>query len=294
MATRLRWIPHFATSCLHAAEASAYGRKIADPRLAAVIEQPAAALQAAITAADVPSARFWRFLIALSVTFASSRDLVKMALVRSIGAGDRVAFLRERMAGLVDDVKAAVLAEYPKMVEELELRGGPLRQQWEARGPGMLRSIGELTDERLIVPGADVILVHPARGGGGDAQLPNNTVRIEAVLTNPIVELPETVRLAWMLAQLHLDVPIFGEHVHADRLPHVARFAMLLPALQAAEEVELVQLTPELVQKAITAWDLEVPPDIDAADLVIRWWSTYRETQPPFHIALEALDQMLV
>ena len=128
------------------------------------------------------------------------------------------------------------------MAEELELRTGPLRLQWEARGPGMLRTIGELTEPELIVPSADVILVYPALGGGGDAQLPNNTVRIEAVLANQVTELPETVRLGWMLAQLHLDVPMYGENVHIDRLPHVARFAMLVPALQAAEEVELVQL----------------------------------------------------
>jgi hypothetical protein len=96
-----------------------------------------------------------------------------------------------------------------------------------------------------------------------------------------------------MLAQLHLDLPMYGENIHIDRLPHVARFAMLVPALQAAEEVELVQLTPELVRQAIVAWNLEVPPDLDAADLAIRWWATFRDTRPPFRIALEALDQML-
>ena len=293
MKTELRWIGHFTTSCLHAAEAAAYDRTIVDTRLAEAVAEPAAALQAEIAEALLPSARFWRFLIALSVTFASSRDLAKMVLVRTIGAGERVALLRERIAGRVEDVKLAVQKAFPKMAEELELRTGPLRLQWEARGPGMLRTIGDLTEERLIVPGADVIVVYPALGGGGDAQLPNNTVRIEAVLANQVPELPEAVRLAWMLAQLHLDVPLFSEKIHADRLPHVAKFAMLLPALQAAEEVELVQLTPELVQRAITAWNFEVPLDIDAADLVIRWWATYRDTRPPFNIALEALDQML-
>jgi len=293
MATQLRWIPHFTVSCLHAAEAAAYGREIVDARLAEAIERPAAALQAEITASELPSARFWRQLIPLATTFPASRDVVKLALVRSIGGGERVTMLRDKLAGLIDDVKAAVQEAFPQMMEELELRVGPLRSQWEARGPGMLRIIGELTEERLLVPGADVILVHPALGGGGDAHLPNNTVRIEAVLANQNPELPEVVRLAWMISQLHLDVPLYGENVHIDRLPHVARFAMLLPALQAAEEVELVQLGPDLVQRAISAWNLEVPPDVDAADLVIRWWATYRDSRPPFNIALEALDQML-
>lgn len=293
MSTHLRWKPHFVTSALHAAEASAYGREIVDARLAAAVEGPAQEMQHFITSAELPSARFWRYLIALCITFDSSRDLAKIALVRTIGAGDRANLLRERVAGHVDAIKAAVAGAFPNMAEELELRTGPLRVQWEARGPGMLRKIGELTEPALIVPGADVVLVHPALGGGGQAQLANNTVRIEAVLTNQVAELPETVRLAWLLAQLHLDLPMFGENIHIDRLPHVARFAMLVPALQAAEEVELVELVPDLVRQAIVAWDLEVPPDLDAADLIIRWWATFRDTRPPFRIALEALDQML-
>jgi hypothetical protein len=101
------------------------------------------------------------------------------------------------------------------------------------------------------------------------------------------------VRLAWLIAQLQLDLPKFGEQVNAQRLPLVARFAMLPPTLAAAETVELAHFTPELIAAAISAWQLTTPAGVDAAPPVHEWWLTYQETRPPWPIALAALDQML-
>ena len=68
-----------------------------------------------------------------------------------------------------------------------------------------MAAIGRLTERELVVERADVILVHPVLGGGGWAYPPYNAVCFEAVLANPIAELPEVVRLGWLLAQLNLD-----------------------------------------------------------------------------------------
>jgi hypothetical protein len=189
-------------------------------------------------------------------------------------------------------VEAAARDALPQWTEELALRERPLREQWEARGPGLLLQIGNWTDEDLLVPECEVLLVHPALGGGGEAHLAYNSVRIEAVLANSVTELPEAVRLAWLIAQLQLDLPRYSESIHADRLPHVARFAMLPVTLAAAETVELARYTPENLQLAISAWQLRAPPEIDAAALVSQWWQTYQETRPPWNIALTALDQL--
>jgi hypothetical protein len=135
-------------------------------------------------------------------------------------------------------------------------------------------------------------LVHPALGGGGEAHLAYNSVRIEAVLANPVAELPEVVRLAWLIGQLHLDLPAYGETIHADRLPHIARFAMLPPALSAAEAVELGRFSVDSVRLALAAWRLSVPADVDGAALLYEWWQTYRQTRPPWPVAMAALDQM--
>jgi hypothetical protein len=156
----------------------------------------------------------------------------------------------------------------------------------------MLNEIGRLTDESLIATNLDVLLVHPALGGGGDAHLAYNSVRIEAVLANPVAELPEAVRLAWLVSQLQLDLPVHSEEIHADRLPHIARYAMLPAALIAAESVELVRFAPDALAQAVSAWHLAVPPGVDAAALISEWWQTYQETRPPWNVALAALDQL--
>jgi hypothetical protein len=54
-----------------------------------------------------------------------------------------------------------------------------------------------------------------------------------------------------------------------------------------------VQNSPQLIGKAISAWNLTVPPDVDAAALISDWWSTYLDGRPPWGVALTALDQML-
>ena len=155
-----------------------------------------------------------------------------------------------------------------------------------------MQQIGWLTEEALLVESCPVLLVHPARGGGGAAHLPYNSVRIEAVLANPHAELPEVLRLAWLIAQLNLDLPAISEAINPARLPHVARFALLPAVLAAAEIVELARLSPESLQQAITAWGLSVPSGIDAAPLVHDWWQTYQADRPPWRVALKALDHL--
>jgi hypothetical protein len=249
-------------------------------------------LAATIKAAQLPTERFWRHLIPLSPNLANRRQFVETAVGKVLGRGARldvfVSTLESKLAALDLAIKTAL----PTLADDLQLRERPLREQWEARGPGMLNRIANLTDEMLIVPECDVLLVLPAIGGYGEAHLPYNSVRIEAVLANPIHELPEVVRLAWLIAQLQLDLPAHSENIHADRLPHVARYAMLPPALLAAESVELLRFTPELIGQTISAWQLTVPPGLDTAAVVSEWWQTYIETRPPWNIALAALDQL--
>ncbi len=292
MPIQLHWRPHFTTSCLHAAEALAHGLPIVEPQLSEAIAAPAQELARAIAAETMSAPRFWRWLFALSTSGGSSRELALLALTKTVGR-QRAELLLNRMAGAIVGVESAVRRVFPDLMSELELRMRPLREQWEARGPGLLHGVGVRTEESLIPGQAQVIVVQPALGGGGQAHLSANAVRIEAVLVNPHAELPETVRLAWLLAQLELDLPAYSDRIHADRLPHVAAFAMLMPVLEAAQEVELVQFSPALLERAIAAWHLSVPADLNAPQVVLQWWETYRDSRPPFPVALTALDQML-
>jgi hypothetical protein len=292
MPTELTWRPHTVVSALHAAEAIARKQTLADPRLAQALQEPVQQLAVEIRAAGLLATRFWNHLIPLAALNSSRRQLVETVITKTQGRGPRFESVVTSIEGRLAAVEKAAAAALPNLTEDLELRQRPLREQWEARGPGLLWEIGRLTEESLIVPSAEVLLVHPALGGGGESHLPYNSVRLEAMLANPVAELPEVVRLAWLLSQLQLDLPMYSEAIHADRLVHVARYATLPAALIAAEAVELVRFAPTEISRAITTWHLSVPKDVDAAAIISEWWQTYQEARPPWGIALAALDQM--
>ena len=170
----------------------------------------------------------------------------------------------------------------------MELRSEPLREQWEARGPGLMANVARLIGDEVVAE-ADVILVQPALGGGGAAYPKYNSVSMEAVLANPIAELPEVVRLGWLLAQLNLDLPRYEEVLPRDRLLDVGPLAMIPPLLAAAQDVELAHLDEATLGTALAAW--RVPP-ADPTKL-IDWWETCQSSSFSWAVALGALDRML-
>jgi hypothetical protein len=227
-------------------------------------------------------------LIPLSVKVDSPAQLAEVTLAKLLGSqtipGTAASFTRRLIA-----LDAAFQQAFPRALEELELRAGPLGGQWEARGPGLIATVARLTQADLIVDSADVILVQPALGGAGAAHVFYNSVRIEAVLANPIAELPEVARLGWLLAQLNLDLPRFQGDLPRRRLAQLGPLAMLPPVLAAAEEVELARNNIETLAAALSAW--QAPP-VEPSQLM-DWWETYQAARPAWSVALGALNRML-
>ncbi len=288
----LTWKIGFSTSCLHAAEASARGQLVADLRMAEAIADPARRLRCAITAAGLPRDIFWRHLVGLSATVENNVELGELALIKTVGSR-QAAGIGRSFGGLISDIESAVRRALPDMLDELVLRIGPLRQQWEVVGPCMLQAIARWTDPCLITGRADVVVIHPSLGGGGAAHLEYNSVRIEGMLANPVSELPEIVRLAWLLSQINLDLPTMSEAIDSRRLPLIAELGMLPVAIQAGEHAEVLQMETRLIEQALNAWHIVTPPGLDPVDILARWWETYVETRPPWDIALAALDRMI-
>ena len=291
--TQLTWQAGVSPSAHHAAHWVVQGKKLVDPALQRALAEPAAILQDEVVHAGLEASSFWRHLIPLAAQHENNRELALATLVRLRGRSPQTEGLAERFAGLISDVERAFHQILPKLREELPLRMGPLREQCESRGPGMLRTIGWLTDEALIPEGATVVVLHPAAGGAGEAYLPNNQVRIEGMLANPQPELPEIVRLAWLLSQVQLELPRFSETVEPIRLVKLAPLAMLPAALAAAEEVELVRSAASLLPTALTWWQLAPNEEAETNLLLAQWWGEYQASRPSWPVALAALDQML-
>ena len=152
-----------------------------------------------------------------------------------------------------------------------------------------MAELATLTEDDLVVAAADVILVHPVQGGGGAAHWLYNSVRIEAVLANPLTELPEVVRLGWLLAQLNLDLPKFEGDLRRDRAAVIGPIAMIPPVLAAAAQVELARLDVPTLATALTAWRID---QVEPAAL-LDWWEAYLASRASWTVALGALDRML-
>ena len=289
----LEWVTNHLANCCYAAEGIARGLPLVDSRLAEPFADAVQAVRKEIAILQVPSRPFWSNLLAYSHQTDDRQSLVRTTLRKTIGVERTSEASVVALGHCLRDLESAARQGLPQMLDDLTHRVRPLQEHWEARGPGMLHEIGRLTDERLVAERAVVVAVHPVFGGGGNASLTTNTVRIEAVLTNVIDGLPEVVRLGWLLAQLNHELPIFSDRVHGSRLPLIAQLAMLPAILQASECVELSQLTPFTIGEALPAWQIEVAADKDIAATLLAWWNTYLDTKPAWGIALAALDQMV-
>jgi len=297
----LTWLASFSASSIHAADALIHGHTFVDPALQQAIAGPSRELSAEIEAIGLEADETLERLNELASEFENNRQLAERALVKMVGDSRVSSEAIERLAGRIADVESAFRAVVPSVVDQLAVRGEPLRQQWETRGPGLLSAVGRLTEETLIVGSARVVLVQPVLGGGGVAQVRNNSVRIEAVLTNPEPTLPEPLRLGWLLAQLNQDLPIYSESIRPERIARLAGLAMLPPVLAAAEQVDWARLDEPTLRRAIDCWHVTSPSDPVAtraaddsrlAGTLLDWWTTYTESSPRWTVALAALDQM--
>ncbi len=239
-----------------------------------------------------PRSRFWDQIITLSATVKFSGDLAQRVASR---LGISSTHQQAQLAAVLNQCRREFENAFPRFDAEIQLRTGPLRQLWEAQGPGLLRMMGRSTDEQLLVESAQIVPVQPILGGFGYAHLTTNRVHIEAVLTNASPELPETLRLAWLLGQLDLERPVHSENINTNRLRSVAGLAMLPVVLTAGEELDVCHNSLQLMERTIELWradTLHVQP-AQAANIVSTWWETYRAARPEWKVALTGLDKML-
>jgi hypothetical protein len=293
MPPEIRWKTSLSATCLHAAACWRQGVPAADAHLAAVIDEPAAALIREIADAGWSVDETLAQLASLSAEYENNRELVTRALARlRLGAlaGGPAA---NRVAGAIADLEAALHRAQPQLVEEMAVRGGPIREQWEALGPGMFVEVARLTDAAVVPESAEVVLVAPYAGGHGLAHPAQNRLTLEAVLVNPLPELPEVARVAWLLCQLNSDLPRFADVLPFGRVASTFRVALLPAVLAAGEAVELIHGGESALDLALDAWRLRqnLPPD--AATRLQQWWSVWLDHPSRWEIAVAALDGML-
>lgn len=290
MSLSIDWQTSVAASAWHAAERLTRQAPVVDARVADALVEPAAALAGELANLGIDAAAWWAQQLPLAATPVSVRERVEIGLRKAFGSAvaGRAA---GPLAGRILPIEQALLRAIPAVSSELELRLPPWRQQWEARGPGLLYGLRRLTETDLLPETARVVLVHPAAGGAGRAFAPYNLVLCEATLTDPEPRLPELVRLGWLLAQLNLDLPRYGDRLPRERLLRAAAWGLAPITLAAAEDAELARADRAGLELAIARWELGGP--VNLGEILDTWYGVYRDTRPDFGASLVALDAML-
>ncbi len=295
---QIQWLFNASPSALHAAEACyRFPSRVVDPTVSQGMGEYADRLGRWIDGiAASESDRFWKELIATGAAIDSNHELAALVLRKRIG-GLVPATNVNQLSGLITDVEAAFKLLFPKYLEQTPLRLRPLQDHWLGFGSGLMAHIGRVTEKALMVSECRAIALQPILGGDGVSHIDQNLVRIEAVLTNPMAELPEVVRLAWLISQLQLDLPRFSDLLGPGLAGKLGPIAMLPPTLAAAEVLELSRCDEATVELAIENWQIAVPKGMDPHSQLIPtmmdWWETYLQTRPPWELALRALAKML-
>ena len=289
---RLNWSASVPVSCLYAAECVVRSLPLADSAVGEALAKPAARLQEALLEEYVPLETFWSHVVPLAANFPGQLELATIALTKTVGR-PKAEVLAGRFRGLLVDVRNAYTRAVPESGEALAARIEPLRQAWNDRGTGLLPRMVNWTEPEIIVEEATVCLVHPILAGGGTGYLPYNLAVIEAVAADPAPELPEVLRLAWMLSTLNLDLPRYSEHIQHQRVALVAALAMIPVAVTAAADIRVIAAAADAIGRAVQAWTK--PPDKteEWTRALEQWWGTYSTMRPPWATALKGLDVLL-
>ncbi len=288
----LQWIANANVSAFHTAWCYAH---YSDRMLQCSDELRIASAELCHLVAEFPKvspAHFWDQLFTLSAAEANSASLAERLCGR---LGLTTSVYQSRLAATLKRCRHQFESAYPNYATDMPLRTGPLRQMWDGNGAGLLRLIGLASGEPLLVEEAQVVLVQPILGGMGYPHLSTNRIHLEALLTHAAPQLPESLRIAWLLSQLDLDRPVYSELINAHRLRGVAGLGMLPVVLTAGQELDLCHYSPQLVTEAIELWyadtcQLDAPT---ASTIVSTWWETFQASRPSWRIALAGLDQML-
>jgi hypothetical protein len=285
----IRWLVSVAASSFHAAGAMLRGHPLVDAPLAEKLAAPVDQIRAIAESFGIDPILLVEHLAATSVESTSLEEQARVAIRKTVGDVN-VSGLSAAVTAWIRQIQSIFLQVHSNALDELELRSKPLREQWEARGPGLIARLGLWIGSESIAELADVILVQPVLGGGGTAHVPYNRVSFEAVLANSEAELPEVVRLGWLLSQLQLDLPAIQGQLSRQRTLAVGSLALLPATLAAAHDVELTAPPDTALAMALEAWRL---PHVHAETL-LAWWETYLDTRPSWSMSLAALDQLLV
>jgi hypothetical protein len=281
-------------SAAHAAYVVATGANCTDPKTEALLIDPVAQINTRLVNESIDVAQFWRVYLA---EIAAGQALDQACNVSLLTAGCSELQL-DATAGAIAkrlaEAKSLFDRRYPKLIDQLELRGRPLRQRWETLGAGVLREV-----ERLIWQNSPPddwwpsriqgYLVQPVRGGDGGWDGPGQRFWMEAMLTDADPVIPEVLRVGYLASSIAIENHSRSRSSESN-LIHAWKLATVPIVLSAGTAVELVPDNPLPIARAMELW--HVAPQ-SGAKLVSKWWDQWRSSPTALPVALRDLSGQL-
>lgn len=297
----------------HARDASrATGPLLKKPDNRSTCRTEVARISERLITTSVNESCFWDFLIDEIVSHPSdpamTPQLCEVALLRSGHSQLQSDQTAAAIYRCLNTCRRACEDESPRLAEQLRLRYSPLKQAYEAYGPGIVRSIGNRiwngAPPKDWWPGkVTVHAVQPIHSGAAGRSSSQTTVWIEAVLTDISPLVPEWLRLVQQLTEMAVDT---HTRTHASNFSNESAstgtelpwsLAMVPLVLEEAKDRGLVGGGDLPLAAALDLWQLPETQhnDLNSLSIVLgRWWTDIGSQAQAFPIALKQLSAQLV
>ncbi len=306
----LRFVPNDSACTMAAACRLLAGETLPDADLAAALAPGVHELAELLAIKQVNPARVAAHLVAQAASIGSNVELAQV-LKRKLGIRHADAVFDASLVRAITTLEAAALRTRPELAGQLAEQAQQLERCWKASGgPHLLAMIARLTDQRMIAPAATVLLGCRGLGPASQALLHYNAVLFcpRAEDEGPL----EAAHLAYLLAQLQLDLPIYADRLTRTGPEPVAALAMvpavlaalgefvpparpLVNTAQTASDARLAALAAEVNEATIRLWLDQCGREADSerfAGPLAGWWAAYTE-DGNWPLALAALDRLI-
>lgn len=288
----ISWSIRADLSVAQAALVVATGARCVDPKTERLLVESVTGINTRLISASIDVRQFWqRYRRGIAIS-----DEVGQACTDALLAAGCSEFQVEQTAkaihSLLSEGRIEFNQRHPKLIDQLELRGRPLKDRWNSVGPGLLWQVqqqiwGNQPPARWWPARVEGLLIQPIRGGDGGYVAAAGLFWIEAVLSDIDLSVPEVLRVAYLVTRLAIDRHRGGDDVTSDLAWSLATIPLVL---SAGRELELIQTDELPIAAAARLWQLADP---GAAEQVQRWWQKTRDDDAPLPIAVRLLDAML-
>lgn len=288
---KLIWKPSLRASALNLARQTVYHPELISTKTSDEFEALAGEIHECARMIDVQDPRAaWCDLIASSESFSKPEEHVQHwhSRIKQENRTSGPSFSASQLQKLESEFRSLL----PQADSQMSFRLGPLTQQWDGYGAALTAHLKRLIALTLPRGNMEVLAVYPLVNGDGYVSLSEKKAVIEAVFVNPNPELPEVIRVAWLVAQIISSSDKRNGPV-SKRRNDINALALLPPVLAIGEVVELTRCDESTLQLAIDQFSPARPEFPDLSKTLLHWWETYLQTKPEWSIALMALERAL-